>query len=512
MISMKITTRELDTSLIERIERLDGITMNFSEADKAGFVSYNGEKFLIKHVNETFLNEIYNNNDFDYLNNHLYQESEYTKNSFNSKFNVNNVASKNITNQLVIVEGIPAFQAQGNIRKIRKYDTYMLVMDELGIFYRYNFKDHKLDFSLNLVDKIKKVFAIETIQSIEFLDFEIYNGGFLVSTLSNGVFFADVTNNSLEVKFAENNVVEIEDMKNGNVMLVHSDGTILIYNFKVGMRVETINYLKKTNQIFKGMYIDNNNLFILGRPIYSNSTDNLLHTWNIDPSGSMNNITGLVKKGYDNTAYQPLHISGDINYIYISGIKDNHNVFVWKYNRKQLDQPFEEIILNAGVDYLNFIEVNNNSVLLNIEDRLLNFDATGRIVKNIQLKTDTPISKIYTKEQDKELLVVSGKYIILYRLPEYKVTNDILLEIYKSDVTSNNIDILIKSNKELTNVVFLNAEGAQVIEPFYKVQTKVGTVYKIMNSTAKTIDLRLGTLGDTEIEGVVVNSNNVYTK
>jgi WD40 repeat protein len=509
---MKITAREIDTSLIEKIERLDGITVNFSEADKSGFVAYNGKEFSIKRVNDIFLNEIYNNSDFDYLNNHLYTETEFTKNSFNSTFNINNVASKNIPNQLVEVDGIPVFQAQGKIRKIRKYESHMLVLDEEGIFYKYNFKEHRLDFTLHLVDRLRKLFSVEKIEASHFLNFEIYGTGFLVSTLYNGVYFADIANNNIEVKFAEQNVSDIEDMKNGNVMLGHTDGTISIFNFKSGMKVETLNYLKKSNQTFKSMFVDNNNLFILGKATYSNSTDNLLHVWNIDPSGSMNNITGLVHKGYDNLAYQLIDISGDNKNIYVAGIKNGKNLFVWKYDRSNLDTIFEETVFDIEVDYINFLDIDSNRIFFNSGNELFSVNYLGKIEKHLKLKNDKKISKFYTKEKDKELLIVVDNYITLYRLPEYKQTEDILLEIFKYDSSSNNVDILIKSDKELTNVVFLNGEGAVVIEPFIKVHTKVGTMYKIMNSSAKVIDVRIGNLGGTIIEGIVVRNNHVYSK
>jgi hypothetical protein len=509
---MKITTRELDVSLIEKIERLDGITSKFTSADKAGFVSYNGENFLITRVNEPFLNQVYTNNDISFLNDHTFIEGNFIKNSFKSNFNISNIANKNMPSLNFSVEEIQLVETSSKIKKVRKYNDAVLIMDETGSFHKYNFETKKLEFSLNMVEKIRKNFSIEKIQPIEFLDFEVYGNGFFVSTLYNGVFYADIANNNLEVKFSESNIVEIEDLGNNTLLLVHADGTMFIYNFEYGMKVETLNHLKKANHVFKGIYKDKRNLFILAASNYSNATDNLLYTWEIDPSGALNNITGLVSKGYNNQDYQLQSITGDAYNLYISGIKKGGKVFVWRYDRTDLSAPLTETLLPLEINHLDFIHATANEILINFDNnRLIGFDIQGNITKNLLLKTDKNLNKIMVKETGKELMSISDNFLSMYRIPEYRSDNDVLIQIYNASKSCNNIDVLIKSSGSI-GATFVDAETKAFIEPFLKINTELGTVYKILNSTAKVINLMITNLSTAKVESIVVNSNEIYSK
>jgi len=254
------------------------------------------------------------------------------------------------------------------------------------------------------------------------------------------------------------------------------------------------------------------NLFVLAKPTYTNSTDNLLHVWEIDPSGSMNNMDGFVARGYENQAYQLLSVAADANYVYVSGIKGGKNLFIWKYDRKNISNPFEETVFDIDMDSLEFIQTKPDQIMVNFKNRLFAFNKNGKIVKNIDLKTEKGIKKLIIKEDDKELFAISGNYLSLYKLPEYKESNELTFKIFNSETTCNNIDVLVRSDKPVKDIIFVNTDNSSTIDPYVSIQTTLGTVYKLFNSNAKNIYMKVNNLGNTVIESIVVNANQLYSK
>ena len=56
---MKITRKELDASIIAKLDQLDNVKTTFDENASDGFVSYGPNGFYFKKTNDTFLKKVF---------------------------------------------------------------------------------------------------------------------------------------------------------------------------------------------------------------------------------------------------------------------------------------------------------------------------------------------------------------------------------------------------------------------------------------------------------------------
>jgi hypothetical protein len=516
---MKITDKELDQLIVEKVNRLDTIIENFSEDDKSGFVAYNGEKFYIKRANELLLKKVFSSNDITNYHEHLYTEKGSIKNSFNSNLNYKNVASTSIGSQAAFLEGFSLYNTSNRIKKIKRYDTYVLMLDTKGVFYKFDLAERKEIFAFDFVRKVTTDFAIEKLEPFDVLEFEIYKDGFLIATAYNGVFYADIVNNTIEVKFLEENVVSIKDIQNDNLLMANDEGVITIYNFTTGMRIETFNTLKKLNQHQRALESNGEYVFVLGKSTtIEENSENLLHVWKRDRAGlGYNNIDRLLYPGYDSRRYHIMFLSLDESdkHAYLSGVKDGKYLFLWKYNLEKLDEQFEEIVFKTiEIDKLNFVKVDDKNITFSNNDQLITINGEGRIIKNFYLKNlkSLDIQNVVYRKDQKDMIIVSGNDLMLYRLPDHRFEKELTFKVYDEEVACNNIDIYFSTTPIKEKITFIDADTSAEIRPYYSMNGEFGYIYKIVGSPSKKILMKVLPDETTVINGVVVNADRLFLK
>lgn len=512
---MKLTEKDLDPSIVKKLNELDVVKENFTDADRSGFLSYDGEKFHMKRVNEVSFKKVTDQRELNTFKQHLYVEDETMKNSFISNFNLNNKAHPNLRGQVLNLEGIVIFSTQSNatIRKVKREKNYILVLDTNGIFYKFNRETQLIEFTLNIAEKVKALFAIQKFLPYDILDFEIFRGGFLFSTTNNGVFFADVSNNNLEVVFPENDIMFIRDVGNENILLISGSGISTIYNFERQIKVEGLSHLKKAEQVAKSVVVQDGDVFILGKHRYNTSTQGLLHIMKRDRAGiSFENVTNSVYPGYDSHRHQVMFVTKDENFVYLAGIKDSKHIFLWAYDLENLHEEFDEFVFDKfEVDKLDYLKVVDRKIFFNANNRLIVIDFDKNVRGNLQLQNTKPVTDILFENDYKDIIVVSGDNLTTYSFPEYNYEETFTAQIVDGE-SCNNIEIFIKSNTGKESIMILSGEELSQISPTNYIVTESNSYIRLLGNNSKSIVLKLTVPQDTIIEGIVVSLNRIFLK
>lgn len=507
---MKLSQKDLDSVIIKKLERLDPLVDNFTPGEKGAFVSYDGQNFNLRKVNNLTLNKITSVSEIEALNAQLYDESILVKSSIFTNFNMNNRANTNFRTQIVELTGNTAFKTDNEIRLIKKGKTYILILDRKGIFYKYNLEKKEIDFKLDIADKVKHLFAVTNFQPYDILDFDIFRGGFLFSTKNNGVFFADIEGNNLEVLFPERDIVLVKDINEKDIILIDTHGVVTIYDFDQELKLETFNILKKVDQTIKAITICDDEIILLSSHKYKTSTENIIHILKKDLVGiGYNNITANVYPGTDVFGYIPSFIDADDKYIYVSGLKENKELFVWKYNRKELYKEYKEIIFNKlPITGLNFIKFENSKIYINCQDKLLVIDEDGNIKSNIKLGFDKIQDIIF---ENNKAFIFSGSELSWYIIPNYIFENEFNAILYDGE-PCNSIDIFVKGNTGNELIMLLDSETLEQIQPTYYATYKGNSYIKILGKTIKSLTAKITVFEDTVIEGIVVKADRIFVK
>jgi len=509
---MKLTQKDLDQEILDKLNRLDPVIGKFSTEDLSSFIGYNGTEFYLKKINDINLRKIISSSEINRFRDFFFKETPSIKNSFDSNFNLNNRPNKALKTQIVELSGIPLFKIDNEIRNAKKERDYVLLLDTKGIIYKYNFIAKKLEFSLDIVKKVRTLFAVAQFETYDILDFEIFRGGFLVSTTNNGVYFADVLNNNLEVLYSENNIKTVKAYEDKKVLLISDRGQIIIYDFDTKMKLETFNQMKRLDQEPRKIIADREKIVILGKSRFNNSNEKLLHILKKDLAGvSFENISSKIFPGVDNQRYTPLFLSEDERSIYISGLRDGKFLFVWKYNIEKLEDKFEEIVIkDIEFDSLDYVRIYGGEILVSYKNRILVFNLQGKVQKNLVLREMDYVKDIFTENEERKFLVISKDSVVLFKFPEYLQESTFSASIYNG-APVNSIEVLVSSKTGKENIVLIDGEtSAQIIPTFYLVHE--GNSYIRYFGTIRNVSLKIDLLEDSEIERIVVNAEKVYLK
>jgi len=507
---MKLTQKDLDAVIVEKLGRLDSVVDNFIPGAKGSLVNFDGKTFGLTKVNTLALNRITSNSEIEELKSHLYNETPIIKSSIFTNFNLNNRANRNFKTQILNLIGNTVFKTDGDIRIIKKGEGYILILDRKGIFYKYNLELKEIDFKLNIADKVKNLFAVKSFQPYDILDFDLFRGGFLFSTRNNGIFFADIEDNNLEVLFPEKNIVMVKDINDKDILLIDGDGVVTIYDFDQELKLETFNTLKKSDQNIKDVAIYDDEIILLSSHKYKNTTKNLIHILKRDLAGiGYNNITASIYPGKELYGYIPSFITADDKCIYISGLKKNKNLFIWKYDRNELYKEYKEIIFDKiEIHNLNFVKFNKTNVYINYNDTLLVINEDGEIENNIKLDGLKSQDVIF---DGNKIYIPSNSELSWYTIPNYIFEPEFNTILYDGD-PCNSIDIFIKGNTGEELVTLLDPETLEQIQPTYYVTYQGNSYIKILGRTITSITAKITVFEGTEIEGIVVKADRIFVK
>jgi hypothetical protein len=511
---MKITQKELDQAINDRLDRLDSLSAKFTQSDKNSFLTFDGKEFGFRKVNEILLSRVASQSDIESMESHSFSETKTIKSGFVSNFNVNNRANVNAPSQVVRLEGFPLFETKNDIKFTRQNGEEVLALDVLGMFYKYDLKERKLKYSLNLVDRIKSIFAITELLPNDITDVDMYANGFVFSVGTYGVFYADEKAGTLEVKFTEKNVRYVRSIGGGRFLLFTSDGNVVIYSFETGLKVETFLTLKKLGQTPKDVVLTNGKVFLLANSNGNLSSENLIHLWEMDAAGvSLQNSDKKLFPGFDSKRYLPKFISVDGENLYVTGTKDNIKLFVWIFDLKSLESEPREVIFDSfDIGRLNFTAVSEKEIVFSdSNNKLIFINWDGSIKKNINLKSASEVYNLIPGKLN-EVIVSTKRDVKIFKVPEYRFESEINLKIFSSDKPCNNIDVLVRTTDGKEKVMFIDEETAMPIEPFFHLVNGEGTFAKILGSSAKEIIMKVSVSETTVIKEVLVKADRLYLK
>ena len=511
---MKITQKELDQAVNDKLDRLDSLSAKFTQADRDAFLTFDGKGFGFRRVNEFLLSRVASQSDIESLSSHSFSETKTVRSGFVSNFNVNNRANKNAPSQVVTLEGFPLFEAKNDIRFTRQNGEEVLALDVLGMFYKYDLRERKLKYSLNLVDRVKSIFAITELLPNDITDVDMYADGFVFSVGTYGVFYADEKAGTLEVKFTEKNVKYVRSIGSGRFLLFTADGNVVIYSFETGLKVESFLTLKKLGQTPKDVVFSGGRVFLLANSGGNLSSENVLHLWEMDAAGvSLQNSDKKLFPGFDSRRYLPKFIQVDGTHLYVTGTKDDTKLFAWIFDTRSLESEPREVVFSAlDIGRLNFTSVSDGQIVFSDSNNKLVFiDWDGSVRKNISIKSASEIHSIIPSS-DRNFISSTKREVRVFKVPEYRFENEINLKVYSSDKPCNNIEVLVATTDGKERVMFVDEDSATPIEPFFHVSTSEGTFAKILGSTARNIVMKVSVAESTVVKDVIVRADRLYLK
>jgi hypothetical protein len=510
---MKINKKDLEPSIVEKVEQFDKLRQQFTSEDKSGFVAFNGEEFYVKRINDLLIKGIFTEKDIEFYENHLYSEGANEKNSFNSYINSNNIASSSFKALAVKPVEEILYKFTSDIVLIAKSLSVVYVLTEKGALVRYNLAEKKHEQSFDVLSYIRSNFAVVDISIHDFLSIEIIPGGLLLSTKNNGVFFYDSEKKTLEIRFVESGVVSMKYLSNEVILLGidRVENNLIFFNIN-GEKIETSSILKR--KLYQMPYLlesFEDNLLVVGRPYGINTTKDIVHYWKKDKANiSFNNHDGRIFPGLDKKNYLVKHLSVTKTNAYLSGLKDDGKLFVWQYDFDELEKPFKEIIFDRlSLTDLSFVDMTESYFIAGVDNNLYFLNANGNVEKN--LKLSEPIKTVSLIEFKDEFFYISKDKIILVKIPEYS-DKEVLLDIYSSELSCNNIDVYVKSSTGKEKIAFFDTDTLTEIVPFYYVSYRGNIIIKLLESTAKKISMKIGIPKDSGVEGVVISANRLFMK
>jgi len=323
---MKINKKDLEPSIIEKIEQFEKVKEGFTSEDKSGFIAFDGNEFYVRRVNDLLIRGIFSEKDLESYKNHLYKEGTLEKNSFNSYINEGNVAVSTFKSLSVRPNEQVLYKFTSNIVLYSRLNDILYILTEKGALVRYNLKEKKHEDSYDLLPYIRNNFAIQEISIYDFLAAETIPGGVLLSTKNNGVFFYNSETKTVEIKFIESGVSVMKYLGNSTIVfgIDRVDNNVLFFNLE-GQKIESSNVLKR--KLYQMPFLidsSDENLFVVGRPYGIDTTKDILHYWKKDKANiSFNNFDGKIFPGFQNKKYSVRHLTVTKNNVYISGIKEN---------------------------------------------------------------------------------------------------------------------------------------------------------------------------------------------
>jgi hypothetical protein len=512
---MKIGKSELDQTLVQKIERLDGVVGNFSEDDRGGFLSYNGSDFVVRKVADTSLRRVFSESEVAAMEASIYEESGIIKNSFRGGFNRSNQASRSFRTLEVSPKEDVIFKSDSRIVLSKHSGKSLFFVNSRGILVKLDVESGKTVAAADVSTELRSKLAVQSKGEFEFLAMEVYGeSGVLLSTRSNGVLFYDLEARKIEVKFPENGVTMIRNLGGGLIMCAADrvDNNVMFFSFETGMKTESSNALRKgvfQNPVLSDSY--NDHLFVVGRPYAANTTRGILHYWRKDAAKiAFNNADSEVFQGLDYLDHSVRNVLLTEDSLYLSGINSKGALFIWQYDVKRLSEPFKEIPLTRlKLGRLDFIDFNEEHIVAAEGDRVYFIGSDSTVHKNLKLTSKTDLMFFSGKD---ELIQVSGDKIVRIKVPEYKESREVTLSIYESDAACNNIDIIVKGCRGTEKFAFFNTETLDGIAPYYIASYRDKTIVKLYGATAKSISMKIAVESGTEIEGVAVKADRLFLK
>lgn len=281
---MRITRRDLDTSIIEKLDQLDTVVSSYDENSPDGYVSYNKAGFYFKKIDNTSSKKVYTEDEIVDLEAGLYNpkaninSSKYKDMRLDkSKFHV---ATKSFLQELSIENKI----ASEDVINIFQTGTRLALL----------FKSGKITFissdwsiiDIDFLNNIKSQFALSSdIGPYDIVDIkEIQEKDIIfIATRNYGVYKVE-SNGGLQYSLITN----IEDVRSLEItvpgaLFISANSGCGFYDITTGLRIErALNIYKSMQLPVQSIITESGDIMVMSLPLGNTNVDNILHGWKLD--------------------------------------------------------------------------------------------------------------------------------------------------------------------------------------------------------------------------------------
>lgn len=503
---MKIVMRDLEQTILDKLNQLDNVAKTYDENHPEGVISYNKNGFYFKKTNDTLMKKVYDENELVELEKALYSDSKNITTTYREDIRNDglfNYATKSFLHN-VKFDYVKDFGAKINIYK--SFGNALFILTDNGYIHRqYNntlLSANILEILENNFNLTKKIF-VSDIVDIELLDLD----SMLIATSNFGVFKFSLISKEANLLFVVNSLRKIKLTETKTIFVI-SDEFCGQYDLVSGNRLEKYSNIYNRHQIPVDVDNIDGNMFVLGIPTGLYNLDNILHLWKLDDGRvAYNNVDAKIEKIKLDNRYQIMFVCHDNKNIYISGLFEN-SPFIITLDKVEYRILSKKVYTDVVIDEFTDIRALEGNFFILSKDRLYVLDSEG-VEETLKLEEACQRVKVFNGE----VVAVAGSKLVKFQLLKYeKKTDTLSYLVLDEEEPCNNIDILIKGASRAERVILIDAEtGKEIIPSFYMV-FKGNSVIKLMNSKIKKIILKLSVSPTSKVEGIVLRRNRMFLR
>ena len=499
---MKITMRDLDENILEKLKSLDGVVNSYDEKNPDGFVSYGPNGFYFKKTNDTFLKKIYTEDEIVDLEECLETPKKNILSSSFTDFRIDKKFNKAV--QKFLYRLTPSLvEFENRIVKIENDEKVMILLDN-GVL---TTEDKSLN--INVLELLHSNFNLTAqldvghiVRILTYKDTDL-----IVATTDFGIYKISLNDNSVELLVSQKGVKDIALTYTGNLFVAAKDSCA---QYDIASSLKTEKYLNIFNdqQLPEKIIKTNEEIFVQATPAGCYSTENLIHLWKLDGAKVAYNCKDrILEKLPTDKDYQILFDSKTQEAVFFAG-KINSKIFVWKI---ALDgkYTFTEEIIDCidSTQFTGFMAF--NGLLLFIVGKHFYIVKDNTIINKYQLPEVS--NGLYMNNN--QLFTVAKSGLVKIDLPKFEEKSEMLSYRIYSDVDAcNNIDIFVKGGSRNERISLIDEDTNKEIKPSYYFLHGKDSVIKLMNCKATKIKMLVSVTTTSNIDGIVVKNNRMFLR
>lgn len=499
---MKITRRDLDTEVLNKLDSLDKVKDTFDENNPDGFVSYNPKNgFYFKKTNDTFLKKVFVEDEIVALENALTSKDRNIRSTMYEDLRLDGKTNRAEQTFLIRTPGTVKKEVSGKILFTKSTDEGFIHYTDTGMVY---FGTLEVD----ILSLIKSNFNLGSkICAYDIADIVYFDGKFYVATENNGIYKYIINNQTLELMMSVENVCAIAITKTENLFIA-TENFCGQYDLESGKCIEKYSNIKSCQQTPVSVISNKLGIFVMAAPIGIQTRKPLLHFWKLDSAGvGYNMADNMVERHSFDNAYQVMFAVSDSENIYFAGKLGNHKLFVWTYDMATLKMTEEIIDVLDITTFDGFLVLNKKMLVLSqghlyaIENNeIVQHLLIPDVAKNLFIKD----GQLYTNGESRFLNIELGVFSAKEENLQFK--------IYNGEEPCNNLDIFVKDASRRERITLINADTGAEITPSYYIVYNGNSIIKLMNCNAKNIKMMISVNESSKLGGIVVKYNRMFLR
>lgn len=498
---MKITRRELDSGILDKLDQLDNVAETFDENSPDGFVSYGPNGFYFKKTNDTFLKKVYDENEIVQLENSLLSKDRNIVSSLMKDIRLDNKTNMASMSFLFNLSFSDKKQYAGILYK-KMLSKGFLIIDKLGVLF---YDDKKIELEKMLKDQfnISNNFSLGDIVDVCDIEEDVI----VIATNNFGLYRIKLSTKEIELICILEKVRKIE-LSHVDSLFVATDNFCGFFDMKNGDAIEKYYNVTNAYQVPKDIIKTNTGIFVIAAPVGSTIVNNLIHFYKLDDAQVSYNIKdGLLPKHPFDSSYQILFTKLVNNDLYIAGKINNKYCFIWKYNIETYEFSNEILSCKEIIAFTGFLEVNGYYLILSNNDLYVIKD--NYIYSHYKLSEKC--SELYLNNG--ELYSITKEYIVKFSLLSFeKKIDNLSFLVYDGQDACNNIDIFVKNATRNERITLIDMNTNKMISPSFYIVYGNNSIMKLMNCKSTKIKMVISVNENSFLEGIVVRNNRIFLR